>query len=172
MVKKHKRPRTRRCRHELGFCQDCSVELTSDNWSWFGRPYRRYICKGCWSDRQKAYDANRKPETLEAAKVRRNELARKRFAANPWDHRDRMWKRQYGIGLEDYLDLLDAQDGGCAICRGAANGRGLFHVDHCHRTGRIRGLLCAKCNLLLGHAEDSTERLRAAIYYLIDPPYH
>lgn len=81
-----------------------------------------------------------------------------------------MWRKQYGIGLEDYEALLAKQGGGCAICHNGPNGRGLFHVDHCHDTGLVRGLLCAKCNLLLGHADDDTARLRAAIAYLIDPP--
>lgn len=170
MGKRHSRPRLRRRRHELGSCQDCGATLNADNWSWFGKAYRRYSCKPCWLIRQKAYRKNRNPQTESAKRQRRNKLARERFAANPWDHRDRQWRRQYGIGLEDYLTLLERQGGGCAICHGEPNGRGLFHVDHCHSTNRVRGLLCAKCNLLLGHADDDTKRLRAAIAYLIDPP--
>ena len=170
MAKRHSRPRARRLRHELGSCQDCGVTLDAENWYWFGKAYRRYSCKPCWIDRQRAYKANARPETVEARKERRNKLARERRAANPWDHRDRQWRRNYGIDLEGYLDLLDKQGGGCAICRGGTNGRGVFHVDHCHDTGKVRGLLCAKCNILLGHADDDTARLRAAIAYLIDPP--
>ena len=170
MAKEHSRPRARRMRHELGNCQDCGAELSESNWYWFGKTYRRYTCKPCWSARQKAYRPNRKPETLEQAKVRKNAQARARRAANPWDHRERHWKREYGLTVEDYFALLEKQGGGCAICKGDTNGRGIFHVDHCHETGRVRGLLCAKCNILLGHADDDTKLLRSAISYLIDPP--
>lgn len=170
MAKGHSRPRTRRRRHELGKCQDCGVELTESNWSWFGKAYRRYTCKPCWTARQSAYKVNRKPETLEAARQRRNAQARARFAANPWDHREHQWRRQHGLTVEGYFALLEKQGGGCGICNGGTNGRGIFHVDHDHETGVVRGLLCAKCNILLGHANDDTKLLRSAISYLIDPP--
>lgn len=79
-------------------------------------------------------------------------------------------RRQYGITIDEYDAILEKQGGGCAICKGDTKGRGRYHVDHCHETGKVRGLLCAKCNILLGHANDDTRLLRAAISYLIDPP--
>jgi hypothetical protein len=81
-------------------------------------------------------------------------------------------KRKYGISLDDYAALLERQGGKCAICkatepRGRAGHFGpVFHVDHCHQTGRIRGLLCSTCNPGLGAFGDSVERLQAAIDYL------
>lgn len=76
-------------------------------------------------------------------------------------------KRLYDITPEQYEAMLVAQDGRCAICRATeAGGKGGWHVDHCHDTGKIRGLLCNCCNLMLGHAQDDSARLLAAVEYL------
>lgn len=76
-------------------------------------------------------------------------------------------RRKYGVTTEDYERMLADQDGRCAIC-GATEpgGKGQFHVDHCHKGGQVRGLLCHHCNLGLGHFKDDTERIKAAIAYL------
>lgn len=73
----------------------------------------------------------------------------------------------YGIKPEEFSALLDRQGGLCAICRAdEAGGKGGWHVDHDHATGKIRGLLCQNCNLMLGNAKDDPARLQAAITYL------
>lgn len=60
-------------------------------------------------------------------------------------------KYEYGITLEQYDKLLESQGGVCAICgTDTPGGMGRFHIDHDHKTGKIRGLLCNKCNPLLG----------------------
>ena len=79
--------------------------------------------------------------------------------------------RRYGLTLDDYQQLLDAQRGLCGICRqpetAMRNGRPMnLAVDHCHKTSRIRGLLCLRCNNVLGHAGDRVEVLLAAVRYL------
>ena len=61
--------------------------------------------------------------------------------------------------------MVTAQEGLCLICQKQPTKRGLF-VDHDHATGRVRGLLCHRCNLVLGHAQDNTEVLLSAITYL------
>lgn len=76
--------------------------------------------------------------------------------------------RQYGITAEDYDALRVAQDDTCAICGrpDPLSKSGVWHVDHCHSTGRVRGLLCTKCNTGLGLFEDDAARLASAIKYL------
>ncbi len=67
-------------------------------------------------------------------------------------------KQQYGITLADYDQMLHAQSSVCALCGGTEtrNGsKGNLVVDHDHVTGRVRGLLCSKCNLKLAAVEDS-----------------
>lgn len=63
----------------------------------------------------------------------------------------------YGLSLEDYDRLVEQQDGKCGICGttdpGGSGTRGNLHVDHDHRTGRVRGLLCAVCNVQVGVLE-------------------
>jgi hypothetical protein len=87
-------------------------------------------------------------------------------------------RRFYGMTLADYNALLVAQGGGCAGCgatrsalkipngqsdRGA---RGNLHVDHCHATGTVRGILCASCNAALGRVRDNPAVLRNLAAYL------
>lgn len=75
---------------------------------------------------------------------------------------------RYGMSLDDYDRLFARQRGRCAICsttKGGGRGPHL-HVDHCHDSGRIRGLLCNNCNRGLGLLGDSAEALAAASSYL------
>jgi len=76
--------------------------------------------------------------------------------------------KQYGLTLEDYNKMLVAQDGKCAICGSTepyGNGDN-FCVDHNHKTGQTRGLLCQKCNQSLGLMKESQEYLNKAAEYL------
>lgn len=77
----------------------------------------------------------------------------------------------YGMTVEEYDAMFAAQGGVCAICKTypkqSKSGRNRnLSVDHCHATGKIRGLLCYHCNHILGNALENIERLRAAISYL------
>lgn len=75
-------------------------------------------------------------------------------------------KRNYGITVE-YYDALDKQQAGkCAICGGVNKNGKRLAVDHEHKTGKVRGLLCLPCNLLLGNAEERVPVLVNAIEYL------
>lgn len=68
-------------------------------------------------------------------------------------------KKQYGITLDEYRALKES---GCAVC-------GSHHrlaIDHCHTTGRVRGVLCMGCNIAVGQAGDDPERLRSLAEYL------
>lgn len=81
-------------------------------------------------------------------------------------------KRKYGLGVEDYQFLLEGQAGGCAICgksqsqQWKAGWNHPLEVDHCHDTGRVRGLLCSSCNVSLGRFKHDPAILRRAADYL------
>lgn len=82
--------------------------------------------------------------------------------------------RNYGIRLGDYERMYTQQLGLCAICRGEGFVMAKHHklklvVDHCHASGRVRGLLCHNCNRALGLLQDSIEALGRAKEYLICP---
>jgi len=85
----------------------------------------------------------------------------------------RAWiKRKYGISQEEYDDLLARQDGGCAICGSREDTKDYrLPVDHNHETGKIRGLLCHRCNLAIGQFQDDVDLLRKAIKYLEGSEY-
>jgi len=76
---------------------------------------------------------------------------------------------KWGFTRERYDEVLRAQGGGCKVCGGPSGAR-RFSVDHDHATGRVRGLLCHYCNLALGLAKDSPERLVALAEYLEPTP--
>jgi Recombination endonuclease VII len=82
--------------------------------------------------------------------------------------RDRDLRKNFGITLEQYNDLLTAQDGRCAICHrhGDWTGRRLA-VDHNHATGKVRGLLCGSCNRGIGFLDEDIKVLEGAIAYLL-----
>jgi hypothetical protein len=77
-------------------------------------------------------------------------------------------KKTFNLTLEEYAARLAAQGGVCAICQEPPKAKPL-NVDHCHTTGRIRGLLCTPCNLGLGSFNDSMPRLARALLYLAPP---
>jgi 5-methylcytosine-specific restriction endonuclease McrA len=71
-------------------------------------------------------------------------------------------KKTYGISIDDYNNLLERQDGLCAICKTDRN----LVIDHCHDTSMVRGLLCQQCNSGIGMLKDDPDLLRAALQYL------
>lgn len=81
----------------------------------------------------------------------------------PGDKAKWMRKHMYGLAEEDYNTMLAEQGGNCAICDASMD---TPHVDHCHTTGKVRGLLCKLCNAGLGQFQDDTARLARAIVYL------
>ena len=80
--------------------------------------------------------------------------------------------KKYGITLEEYHTLLSNQNGKCAICLGENKVKyknekeTFFCVDHCHKTGKIRGLLCVQCNAALGQFKEDLGNLNRAINYI------
>lgn len=75
-------------------------------------------------------------------------------------------KRVYNIPFEDYLTIAAYQNGKCDICKNFPKKGRRLHVDHCHETGRIRGLLCDTCNLALGYFYDNPETMKEAARYI------
>lgn len=69
--------------------------------------------------------------------------------------RTSMLRKRYGLTQDDYQRMLDRQNGGCAVCHTTVTGgrNRYFDVDHDHETGLVRGLLCRRCNITLGHYE-------------------
>ena len=98
----------------------------------------------------------------ERARFLKNDRRRVRWALEP-DYRDAERARRYGLSLADYRTLQKRQGHACAICRTVTR---VLCIDHCHVTGRVRGLLCRSCNSALGLYADNPRLLRAALAYL------
>jgi hypothetical protein len=75
-------------------------------------------------------------------------------------------KCEYGLSLKQVDHINSIQDNKCAICRDEFNDLYKTQIDHCHETGKVRGLLCINCNWLLGKSKDNPELLRQAADYL------
>jgi hypothetical protein len=83
---------------------------------------------------------------------------------------ERNYLKRYGLTPEGYRELLEGQGGRCAVCGTDKPGNGLgdrhFDVDHNHDTGKVRGLLCRKCNVTAGVLESNRERILKIEKYL------
>jgi hypothetical protein len=75
-------------------------------------------------------------------------------------------KRTYGLTSEDFNSLLTQQNNRCAVCNTDTPTQRGWHVDHCHTTGDIRGILCGPCNTGMGSFKDDPSILKNAITYL------
>lgn len=126
----------------------------------------QHRCKTCQRVAQQIYQTT--PEYKLKRKLHyHTDENQKRLSKNlsrTWDLR---LKRNYGITSLEYDELLSQQDNSCAICQNSAidNGKRLA-VDHCHVTGKVRGLLCHKCNNAIGLLYDSSKVLFRAFEYL------
>lgn len=119
-----------------------------------GKYYWRPICSSC---KGKQY--------LRQANERRNRLKAEDPVAWALMIRKQQLKRYYGITLDEYKEMIEKQGGGCAIC-GKLEGLNNMPVDHCHKQGHIRGILCHWCNKGLGQFFDNPETLRKAANYI------
>ena len=128
-------------------CTQCGAvkELSEfGNFKYKGEPRKRAACKNCKNQQQK-----------------------KRYSKAPEVHRAYLYKKKYGVTLQEYDELLAEQNGCCKICgTDTPNGQGRFVIDHNHVTGEVRGLLCSTCNTGLGNFYDNPDHLIKAAHYL------
>lgn len=101
-----------------------------------------------------------------------NKLERLRYQKSDKSYqRERVMKRNYnGFSSEQYNALLKAQDNACAICKRPEtyihhNKIQSLSIDHCHKTNKVRALLCSKCNAALGLMEENPEAIQALLDY-------
>ena len=97
----------------------------------------------------------------------------KHWKENPDKYKDYLLQRNFGLSLAEYREILETQNNACAIC-GKKNGSDLhsgtrtkqLSVDHDHKNGIVRGLLCNDCNRAIGQLQDDPRLLRKAAEYL------
>lgn len=115
-----------------------------------------WVCKECNNANSRKWaEANK-----DRVKRYRQDNMSKLVEQNKW----RRYERDFGLTKEVYAAMLEAQNSACALCLGSF---GRFpHVDHCHASGKVRGLLCSNCNTALGLVRDRIEVLERMIGYL------
>lgn len=171
---------------ETKVCGDCKqLKPIAEFNKHYGKP--RSHCKVChsaysskWNDKNRSWRKTyvegwhmQNPERVsgykrkyEAALTQEQLDERREYA------RWHMIKKNYGLTKEEWLQKVDAQGGLCALCKipGRTGKLGRLSVDHCHVTGRVRGLLCSPCNSAIGVLGDTPEMLERAVKYLRSSP--
>jgi Autographiviridae endonuclease VII len=139
-------------------CSKCKkVKSISEFYNAGIKKYPRRLrsdCKTCVKEIKRSYESKYK--------------ARQWYKDNPEKIRNKKFKTKYKFTLEEYKILLKKQNGLCAICKKPEkeSAKGKLAVDHCHKTGKIRGLLCFNCNVGIGNLRDSPILLEKALEYL------
>jgi len=123
------------------------------------KKYRQMIG---YKERKKIYnDRERKQEWYEKRRYSKKQRVRQRKT------RLRATMKSHGLTIDDWNRMFQEQNGKCAICgEHQSEIKQRFCVDHCHKKGIVRGLLCHKCNRGIGFLRDDIENLRCAILYL------
>ena len=170
---------------ELKICSHCNIQkLRSD----FPKSYASRVCFSCQEK-----ELSLTPKEGEFKTVEERRAYRRQWAANNRDkvssyaekhnwfsltdeQRERKSKkakirhleRKYGMTQADWDAMYAAQGGVCAICKvpGRVGKHGKLAVDHCHATGRVRGLLCTPCNVSIGILGETPEQWEVVLKYL------
>lgn len=138
------------------------------------QPNQFYICPICEQSKigTEFYSGNRSIRKCKKCRYAHIKAWREAIKTNNPEHHKRLVKKRaayaayknYGLTLEQYETMIKNQNNHCYICNKPSNKR-LF-IDHCHETGKVRALLCYKCNTVLGMSGDSLNVLKNAISYL------
>jgi len=134
-----------------------------------------FYCKQCKKQKDKEwYNRNKEHINYINKRWNKNNLKRHNKIKNRWAknnkhkvkemNRKYELKKKYGITIEEYIIMLKNQNYKCLICN--LKSKKNLCVDHCHKTNKVRGLLCKNCNFLLGNAKDNINILKKAIKYL------
>lgn len=155
----------------MKYCSGCDEDLEL---SAFGKDkYRKdgltSKCKKCRNKHNREY-CKKNPEM----KKKHNDLRvewRKEYYATPENKlklRNAHLKSNYNLTHDDYCVIIEKQNGVCKICEKfrLQQNKEYMAIDHCHKTGKVRGILCAWCNKALGAFNDNIEHLKNAIKYL------
>lgn len=171
-------------------CNSCHIEKPeTDFWAKTQSHCQHRTCKECHSrrrkgfyaknsqtrkiQRQKYYQANKEKCKLAHIKWKENnkehwlQYNKDIYARDKIKRREDKLQKAYKLTLIEYNELSIIQNGRCAICgKHQSELTYAMSVDHCHKTGKIRGLLCGRCNTALGSFFDNVEILKNAIIYL------
>lgn len=122
--------------------------------------YKNGDCKACAKARAKRYAAALKLRDPERYTAQNKERARRNYPKTKEGNRARQLMDLYGLSVEDYMDKLRAQNYRCFMCgKHQADFKNWLAVDHCHKTGKVRALLCPKCNNAVAAYENHKDQI-------------
>jgi hypothetical protein len=134
-----------------------------------GRPFTNPLCPNCGdTQRENFYTSTTGKRTNAYCKECHKKRCSDRYHSKSLFERRASRASQYGISKEEYIDLFTKQIGRCAICEEEPKTKRGLHIDHCHVTNRVRGLLCHGCNTAIGALRESKATMHRAILYLGD----
>lgn len=139
-------------------CTACKKEKPENAFDSFHGKVNRQ-CRGCRSRHNRYYadDKNNvRTKYKEYYRANKSKFKRESFRNN--------LRRKYGLTIDSYQALLKGQNNKCLICDSDFQGNNRPCVDHCHRTGKVRGILCRRCNLSISYLEDKTFVQKAIDY--------
>jgi hypothetical protein len=142
-------------------CKSCSVQRAAE-WA-VANPDRARAAKVRYASKNKDKQRLRAREWARRNKEAVN--AKHRAAYDPAESRKRMLQSRYGLSPEQYNQLFLDQGGSCASCGTALVDSASTHVDHCHKTGRVRSILCRRCNTCLGQFDEDAALIRKLAEY-------
>lgn len=147
-------------------CTSCKDLKSLD--SFYKRSKNSHLYKSRCIECTKKYDKIQKQKRELTYEIRKK-WYENRKAKYPEIRRDDHYRRKYDISLQDYNKMLETQLGLCAICQNEIRSeKQRLVVDHCHKTKKIRKLLCNNCNWAIGLFDENPEFLDNAIQYLIE----
>lgn len=124
-------------------------------------------CRDCHNENQRNWrSANMTSERKERKRKSDLEDYYKHHEQRREQQIDSRLRNRYGISKDEYDAILLNQDGVCKICREFKPGPKSMHVDHCHSSGKVRGILCSRCNLKVGLIENNRDWIIKADEYL------
>lgn len=126
--------------------------------------YKINARKRAWRKKNREILLKKDREYYKKNAERERSYARELYRKNSQKELDRIRYKKYGITGDEFRALVEKQGIKCPICNKDITKNPT--VDHDHSTGKIRGLICSPCNLAIGNAEDSPDRLRAMANYL------
>jgi len=135
----------------------------------YEKKHRAYMKKYIREKRKSMTEEERSAAASAHAKYQRGWRARHAVRLRVSESYGQRYLRRYGLLKEDFELLLKLQKGVCAICKKSPRANKRLAVDHDHKTGAVRGLLCDKCNHALGELDDSPSLFRSALRYLSVP---
>ena len=158
----------------IKFCSEKCRIANRNKTNYMKQYYEKH--KDKWEKRRKTPEYKKDKNTKRRKKYHEDAEYREKLKAKTRQYNQRHPEKkffqhlsEFGLTLDDYNQMLESQNYRCAICGDEGNQENRFRklsIDHDHKNGKVRGLLCSHCNFMLGQAKDDVEILQNAILYL------